>query len=445
MMADMNDALADNFSPDFLKAKLEAIGINLSKERMVVAVSGGADSLALTLAAAELGHIIALTVDHQLRAASTGEARKVHEFLRSRGVEHHILPWEGEKPEANLQAEARGARYALLENWCYGHGIKYLLTAHHMNDQAETFLLRLARGSGVYGLAAMEAKSEGFSYQDVTLIRPLLGVPKVSLEAYLQNQNIDWIEDPSNINDRYDRVKVRNFLTDPVVDGFTVNRLAATADRLARARKALSFYEEKWVTEFVRFDKYGCASFPVDALSGAPEEIILHALADLIRRISGSDYPPRFEKLYRLYEKLCDDGFSGSSLMGALIQKVDNDILIMREVGKIDHIIKIHTFEDTVWDRRFKLCFDVSRIKHQPADETYEIRALAEGGWRELITRMPDVKSNEEISAVAYRVKLSLPAVFDASGLRAVPHLGYNNLENIKINVSNLYDALSKK
>lgn len=169
---------------------------------LAVAVSGGPDSLALAFLAAawaakRRGRIVALTVDHGLRKDSGKEARTVGRWLNDAGVAHHILTWKGPKPRTGIQAAARNARYRLLREWCRRQGILHLLVAHTRDDQAETFLLRLHRESGVAGLAAMPAISEE---PDLRILRPLLTLPKARLIATLQARKQEWIEDPSNKN-----------------------------------------------------------------------------------------------------------------------------------------------------------------------------------------------------------------------------------------------------
>ncbi|MDY0242779.1 MAG: tRNA lysidine(34) synthetase TilS, partial [Rhodospirillaceae bacterium] len=169
---------------------------------VAVACSGGADSLALTILAdawarSRGGQAIALTVDHGLRADSAAEAATVGRWLAAREIPHHVLRWEGAKPGTGIQAAARRARYALLEDWCRQEGLLHLLLAHHRDDQAETLLMHLARGSGVDGLAGMAPITET---RALRLLRPMLDAPHARLEATLAARGLVWVEDPSNRN-----------------------------------------------------------------------------------------------------------------------------------------------------------------------------------------------------------------------------------------------------
>ena len=208
---------------------------------IAVGVSGGADSLALALlvkgwAAKRGGRVVALTVDHGLRVGSAREAREVARWLKRRGLEHHVLRWQGAKPRTGIPAAARAARYRLLTDWCRRAGVLHLALGHHLEDQAETFLLRLARGSGVDGLAAMAPVTE---LGGVRLLRPLLDVEKERLRASLRRRGQEWIEDPSNADPGFARTRMRAQLPELAAEGLTPGRLATTAARMARARNAL--------------------------------------------------------------------------------------------------------------------------------------------------------------------------------------------------------------
>ena len=179
--------------------------------RIAAAVSGGADSMALLLLAARWApgagaRLVALTVDHGLRAESAAEAARVAAWCAARGIAHRVLEWRGAKPAAGLQEAARTARYGLLAGWCRRGGIVHLLTGHNAGDQAETFLMRLRRGSGVAGLAGMPAVAVR---DGVRVLRPLLGVRRERLEAALEAAGEAWIEDPSNRDPAFERVRVR--------------------------------------------------------------------------------------------------------------------------------------------------------------------------------------------------------------------------------------------
>ncbi len=270
-----------------------------ARPEVAVAVSGGPDSMALALlaqawATARGGRAIGLTVDHALRAGSAAEAREVGEWLRRRGMAHHVLRRRGPKPRANVQAVARAARYALLEAWCRRAGVLHLLLAHHRDDQAETFLLRLGRGSGVDGLAAMAPVAERAGMR---LARPLLAVPGARLAACLRAAGQDWVEDPSNEDRAHARVRARAAMPRLAAEGMTPARLAATAGNMGRARAALERATAELLVRAVVLSPAGHAWLDAATLASVPTEIGLRSLAAALRTVGGATHPPRLRRL----------------------------------------------------------------------------------------------------------------------------------------------------
>lgn len=211
---------------------------NIKEKVLAVAVSGGADSLALVLMAKEqlavYGYkIISLTVNHGLRQSAADEAEYVSEIMQQYNIEHHTLLWTGEKPQTGVEEVARKARYFLLKQWCDEHNVSVLLVAHHLYDQAETFLMRLQRGSGLQGLCAIREVSD---YDGLKILRPLLKTAPEVLKEYLRARNIKWVEDESNQDIKYLRNKIRKFL--PVLDantGISPKRLSEAVFNLQSA------------------------------------------------------------------------------------------------------------------------------------------------------------------------------------------------------------------
>lgn len=211
-----------------------------SAERLGLAVSGGPDSLALLLlaAAARPGRVAAASVDHGLRGESRAEAEAVARMCRQLGVPHAILTidWP-QAPTTALQERARTARYAALAEWAHEHDLSAVATGHHADDQAETLLMRLARGSGLRGLAAMRPAAPLPGSADVTLLRPLLAWRRDELRAIVDAAGVSACDDPSNADERHERVRVRRFLADsPWLDPAALARSAA---HLAAADAAL--------------------------------------------------------------------------------------------------------------------------------------------------------------------------------------------------------------
>lgn len=272
---------------------------------VVLAVSGGSDSMALMhLAAAWLVHrrssaqatqlptISVVTVDHALRPQAAAEAAAVAAAADRLGLPHTTLVWRGPKPQRGIQAAARVARYQLIRHHLAADGTCAVAMAHTIDDQAETVLMRLARGSGVEGLAAMRAARS--LAEDCLLLRPLLGVAKADLTSYLQAHSIKWSEDPSNQSEEFERVRVRQFLLAGRRAGFAPSAisLARTAHRAARAHEALeAVTTEVWEKRghHARFDALGYAELHWEWLLTLPEEIRLRLLAGLVNTIGGQD------------------------------------------------------------------------------------------------------------------------------------------------------------
>jgi tRNA(Ile)-lysidine synthase len=327
------------------------------RPRLAVAVSGGADSLALALlardwTAASGGMLTALTVDHRLRAGSAAEAAQVAAWLGARAIAHCILRCEERPASGGVQAAARAARYRLLEGWCAGNGVLHLLVAHNREDQAETLLLRLARGSGLDGLAGMAAVAERTQCR---LLRPLLTVPRARLEATLRAARQDWIEDPSNLDPAYARVRLRQGRRLLEEAGLGMERLAATAARLARARTALEAGVAALLARAALIHPAGFVRLDPAMLKAAPEELGLRALGAVLAMAGGALYPPRLERLERLYRQLPDGLGGGRTLGGCRLLPRQGRLLVCREPAALASPVPAPPGAEIYWDGRFCL------------------------------------------------------------------------------------------
>lgn len=281
---------------------------------IAVAVSGGADSLALVRLLADWAKprnisVIALTVDHGLRVESADEAEQVGKWLSSAGIDHKILTWkDGAKHSSSVQARARDARYGLMAAWCRAHGAEQLFVAHHQGDQAETFLMRLKRSSTLFGLAAMALVRKAHGIQ---ICRPLLQVAKVRLEATLTERGQAWVEDPSNANAAYERVRTRALIESLSAEGVTSERLGRAADAAGRLsaildRGVLAFEETAMTPQT-------CGGFDVDiaAFKALPKVLRERVLGRALNRVSGRIYAPSPAKLERLSSWMAGEGRGG--------------------------------------------------------------------------------------------------------------------------------------
>jgi len=299
---------------------------------LAVAVSGGADSMALVVLAHDWvrqrgGRIDALIVDHGLRAASANEAALTAERLKALGVDAHILQWQGPKPVNGIQAAARRTRYALLDGWCRTNGVLHLAVAHHADDQAETFMMRVRRGSGPDGLAAMAPVR---TLAACRLLRPLLDFPKSRLCATLQARGIGWVEDPSNSDPKYARTAIRRELADSIDAAAGV--LIATR-RFARARHALETETARWLAAHATLDRTGYMVCDTRALAGTSAEIRLRVLSRAAQCIGGKAYAPEIAAVERLDAKLLAG--QGATLGGAHFDPRPGGIGVFREARNL--------------------------------------------------------------------------------------------------------------
>jgi tRNA(Ile)-lysidine synthase len=272
---------------------------------VAVAVSGGRDSLALALLAHEWatergGQVLCLIVDHGLRTAAADEAAATRDRLSRRGIAAEILQWVGAKPERGVQEAARAARYDLLFDACRRHGILHLLVAHHADDQAETVAMRAARGSGPDGLAGMAALVE---HRDARLLRPLLGVRRDRLTATLLERGMTWIDDPSNADPRFERVRVRQ-------SGAAMLSRHGELDE-ASGRSAREKGLARAAVDTVEIE--GEAAVDRSAFTGLGARVGERLLSRLVQAIGGLDHPPRRDRLARAAERLCGPAEPGKS------------------------------------------------------------------------------------------------------------------------------------
>jgi tRNA(Ile)-lysidine synthase len=255
----------------------------------VLAVSGGPDSTALLWLAARwrsglkrAPRLLAVTVDHRLRPRSRNEALDVARLAKALDVEHLTLRWNGPKPKSGLPAAAREARYSLLADAARKIGAAHILTAHTRDDQAETLMMRLARGSGLSGLAAMAREAPRGA---VTIVRPLLDVPKTRLIATLRKANIDYADDPTNRDPSFTRTRFRELMPQLMREGIDSRNLARLAQRLARANAALESIVSVMEHSIGRVSDDGLIEIDAPAFATLPDEIALRLLGRAVAAV----------------------------------------------------------------------------------------------------------------------------------------------------------------
>ena len=371
-----------------------------------LAVSGGSDSLAMLHLMAEVAHqmackVQAITIDHGLRAEAAEEAAYVGRICAGLGVAHSTVRWEHAEIFGNLMDQARRARYALIADWARAHGIGHVAVAHTMDDQAETVLMGLARAAGIDGLSGMRnAWREG----GIAFTRPFLDVSRADLQSYLVRKRIAWIDDPSNTNGRYQRIKARRALAALAPVGITAERLARVASNLDFARSALTSYTATIATDLVA-ENAGGLQIRREQYSVQSFEVKRRVLIAALRWISSAAYAPRADAV-RNVEWAIETG-KDSTLCGCRIRVKADTIAITREPPAVASTI-CHT--NQLWDKRWRI-----DGPHAPG---LTLRALGAEGLR--------LCKNWRDTGIWRDGLLVSPAVWRGDALISAPLAGFN-------------------
>ncbi len=336
-----------------------------------LAVSGGSDSVALLHLAADWARmngapLAVVTVDHGLRAAAADEAAFVAAICARLGLSHDILRWDWDG-RGNLQDRARRARRALIADWARARGIGAVALGHTADDQAETFVMRLARGAGVTGLAAMAARSD---HAGITWLRPLLAHGRAELRDILTRRGQEWCDDPSNTDPRYERVRVRQAMAQLAPLGLEPARLAAVAGLMAGASEALAVKTADAARALARIDA-GDVVFDRAGLLAEPAEIRHRLLTHALRWVASAEYPPRAGAMAGLDQAL--RAGRSFTLHGCLVTARGGDLRISREYQAVRHMT---AGAGAIWDRRWRIL--------SPDNIGLQVRALGDPGIAQL-------------------------------------------------------------
>ncbi len=377
--------------------------------------------------------VIALTVDHALRSESADEAKQVGIWLKAHGILHHILTWQGKKKPANIQANARKARYRLMADFCIANNINFLGVAHTSEDQAETVLMRIMRGSGIDGLAGINASKTMYG---ITIIRPLLNCSREQLRDYLRTQKQNWVNDPSNENNKFARVTARKFINTSGNPELLTRRLADTAAHMRRAKNYIEESIKKNIAGIITCHEFGFYSINVTKYKNLHSEERLRTLACILQHVGGQEYKPRFENLTRLDANICNNKLhKACTLWGCEIasgQKTSTKdiIYIYREFAAIAPCLPVHAGTNITWDNRFSCHIGDINIAGNSAPNL-NIAALGAHGYQYILQLNPDFK----FSAINLPKKViyTLPALLLLEKPLAVPHIGYYCDEKLKI------------
>lgn len=391
---------------------------------IAVGVSGGPDSMALMLLLVRWRVILGqqapdvwvLSVDHGLRREARDEVAEVGNMARKWGLKHQAFVWENAKDtSSNVQARAREARYGLMSAWCEHQQISHLLVAHTLNDQAETVLLRLARGSGVDGLSAMDRHNV---WGKTVIYRPLLAVARKRLLQLLSEIDCSYVDDPSNHDPKYDRVQVRDALNVLAPLGITPQKLADTAGRLREARRALDVMTQDAFLCGVEMFDAGYSILDPQILVQSPPEIQRRLLGRLLRSIAGSSYPPEQASLESLLGWIGKTDLPARTLGGCLLMHRRNKVWVMRETGRgVLPELNLVPGGHALWDNRFNVSMGDS------ARQPMMVKALGVAAFAQL--KAAD-KSRAQFPSV---LGAGLPSFWLEQKLMAVPHLEFRSPE----------------
>lgn len=396
-----------NHSRDRLLTDLRARLPEHLPEQLGIAVSGGGDSVALMHLLHEIAQVegVALfvaTVDHGLRPEARQEAEAVARQAAALGLPHDTLLWAGWDRIGNLQDQARQARYALLTNWAQDRGIGAIALGHTADDQAETVLMRLGRSAGVTGLSAMPAVR---NRNGIALLRPMLGITRHSLREYLTGIGASWVDDPSNQDTRFDRIKARDALRDLEPLGIDAPSLARVAENLASADEALGQFAQDSARRVAQVDQ---SDVRLDraGFTALPDEIQRRVLLGIVSWIAGPGYPPRQTAVDRAVGAVI--GGHAGSVGGCLLVPQGASVWICREFNAVSRETSV---PGALWDGKW--------IVTGPDLPNVEIRALGEEGLR----HVPDWRATG-------RPRLALsatPAVWQGDTLLSAPLAGLEN------------------
>ena len=376
-------------------------------DRLGVAVSGGGDSMALLCLAADWAAVggppvMAVTVDHRLRPEAAEEARMVARFCAELGVPHTVLVWHHAETGGNLQDVARRARYALIADWARGHGVTHVGVGHTADDQAECVLMGLARAAGIDGLSGMR---RSWVESGINWHRPLLGVTRHALRECLAARRVNWVEDPTNEDDRYMRVKARKAIQALAPLGITAPGLATVADNLAQARQVVAGTTVDAAERIAR-EECGGIVFDREAFLGLAPEIARRLLVAALLWLSGADYAPRADAVQRLTEAIRQG--RDATLWGCKMAVRDNEVRVTREPKAVQGL---EGATNELWDHRWRLL--------GPHDPGLQVRALGAGGLRQC----PDWR-DAGFSRAALVVS---PAIWRDENLISAPLAGFSN------------------
>jgi len=418
----MTNNLVKNFDSEVLDSNI------------AIAVSGGVDSLVLMNLANESKAIknkdvFILTIDHGLRPESKNECKFVEGLAKKLGFKVKILKWKGNKPKKGLQEKARNERYNLLLNFCRENSINNLFLAHHLDDQIENFLFRMFRGSGIKGLTSF---SNRFERDGILLIRPLVDIPKSELITFAKKRKIKWIEDPSNQNKKFERIKLRKILPLIYEEGFDKKIFLKSIKKLKLANKALDEVTKEFVSKYVMVNKNISVFINQELFLEAPKEVQFRIIENSIRIFSGERfYSPSYSKIMNLINWINESNeISAKTLGGTIFRRRNKGIILYKEVKKLNEIkpIKLSINNYKSWDNRFL-------IKAKKASEG-EISYLGAEGIK--ILKSKKKLNKKDLNDIPLTALYSIPAVWKGKRLISAPFFDYSSINGFSLEIKNI-------
>jgi tRNA(Ile)-lysidine synthase len=408
------EALGDAEFMALMRACPRALGA----KRIAVGVSGGGDSMALVLLAATWARqhnivITALTVDHGLRAEAADEARLVGQWLGARGICHQILTVKAPRPSAGLQNVARNWRFAAFDTWCRANSAGPILLAHTLEDQAETLWLRAMADSGPDGLGAMRAENR---VAGMSIARPLLSVSKKRLIATCKAHGQTWIEDPSNRDSNFTRVRLRALAPVAAAHGLGSDTARRITSTMAKARVAIDQHCAAFMREYGGITPAGIAWINGRAFSG-----LLPAFGDLLlsrlcSMVGGGAFPPRRRRVTGLADALRSNCQPLTRTLGGCVisRRRDGQVHMFREAAPCARPTRLEPGRTTRWDNRFEARWLGSKAVY--------LGALGEPGWTWMKHNESNFEGLEFLAELPHAARLTIPVIRELDGTASVPH-----------------------
>ncbi len=395
---------------------LNKLDILESAPHIAVGVSGGPDSLALALllnrwVREKGGSLTALIVDHGLRPESRTEAQAVSRILREQNVSSVLLPWKGEKPSHHLQEYARLARYNLLESYCWNQGIFYLFIAHHKEDQAETFLTRVGKKSGLTGLCGMQVIEERWFG---CLVRPLLHIEKEELVCFLKSLNIPFFIDPSNSKEQFERVRLRQCSEVLKKINLTPEAITGAMEKLQQANSAIEERVSEAYLESIVFSPFGWAEVLLRPFLKYSKEVQYRLLEDVLRTLGGREFSLRSAALGRVLDDIREHKGTVKTLGHCFIYKRKDSLFIMREEASLSNL-SLNSIHKNIWGGLYY----IEKKEEQQKKTRWELRSLGRKGAE--ILQKKGFFSFKYPSYLAH----SFPSLWEGTVLLSVPYLDF--------------------